>query len=86
MVMGLLLAAVLVIVGLIPSAGVAGGLGTAAWLLMMPAICAFMGMDFTGSTTYTSLSGVEKEMRFAVPSQCIAAALGIALWMLARFF
>ncbi len=86
MVMGLLLAAVLVIVGLIPSAGIAGGLGTAAWLLLMPAICAFMAMNFTGSTTYTSLSGVEKEMRFAVPSQCVAAALGIALWMLARFF
>ena len=86
MVMGLLLAAVLVIAGLIPSAGVAGRLETAAWMLMMPAICAFMGMNFTGSTTYTSISGVEKEMRFAVPSQCVAAALGLALWMLARFF
>ncbi len=85
-VIGLLLAAVLAIVGLIPSAGTAGRLGTAAWLLLMPAICAFMAMNFTGSTTYTSLSGVEKEMRFAVPSQRVAAALGFALWMLARFF
>ncbi len=86
MVVGLLLAAVLAIVGLIPSAGIAGRLETAAWLLLMPAVCAFMAMNFTGSTTYTSISGVEKEMRFAVPLQCIAAALGTALWMLARFF
>ncbi len=86
MVMGLLLAAVLVIVGLIPSARIAGQLETAAWVLLMPAIGAFMAMNFTGATTYTSLSGVKKEMRFAVPSQIVAAVLGFALWMVARFF
>jgi len=86
MVMGLLLAAVLVIVGLIPSAGITGQLETAAWVLLMPAIGAFMAMNFTGATTYTSLSGVKKEMRFAVPSQSVAALLGFALWMIARFF
>ena len=84
--MGLLLAAVLVIVGLIPSAQIAGQLETAAWMLLMPAIGAFMAMNFTGATTYTSLSGVKKEMRFAVPSQIVAAVLGFALWMVARFF
>jgi acetyl-CoA decarbonylase/synthase complex subunit gamma len=83
---GLLLAAVLVIVGLIPSARIAGQLETAAWVLLMPAIGAFMAMNFTGATTYTSLSGVKKEMRFAVPSQIAAAVLGFALWMVARFF
>lgn len=86
MVMGLLLAVALAIVGVIPSAGIAGQLGTAAWLLLMPAIGAFMAMNFTGATTYTSLSGVKKEMRFAVPSQRAAAVLGFALWMIARFF
>jgi len=86
MVMGLLLAAVLVIVGLIPSARIAGQLETAAWVLLMPAIGAFMAMNFTGATTYTSLSGVKKEMRFAVPSQFVAAVLGLALWITARFF
>lgn len=84
--MGLLLAAVLVIMGLIPSARISGQLETAAWVLLMPAIGAFMAMNFTGSTTYTSLSGVKKEMRFAVPSQIVAAVLGFALWMVARFF
>ena len=84
--MGLLLVAVLVIIGLIPSSQTSGQLETAAWVLLMPAIGAFMAMNFTGATTYTSLSGVKKEMRFAVPSQIVAAVLGLALWITARFF
>jgi len=86
MVMGLLLAAVLVIIGLMPSTGIGGLFEISAWALLMPAISAFMAMNFTGATTYTSLSGVKKEMRYAVPSQIIAAALGFILWMVARFF
>ena len=86
MTIGLLLVAVLVIIGLIPSSQTSGQLETAAWVLLMPAIGAFMAMNFTGATTYTSLSGVKKEMRFAVPSQIVAAVLGFALWMIARFF
>nr|WP_041228772.1 mercury methylation corrinoid protein HgcA [Dehalococcoides mccartyi] len=86
MTIGLLLAAVLVVVGLIPSGGIAGRLEIVAWVLLMPAIGAFMAMNFTGATTYTSLSGVKKEMRFAVPSQIVAAVLGFALWITARFF
>jgi acetyl-CoA decarbonylase/synthase complex subunit gamma len=86
MAVGLLLAAALAIVGLIPSAQIAGRLETAAWVLLMPAIGAFIAMNYTGSTTYTSLSGVKKEMRFAVPAQIISATLGFALWMAARFF
>lgn len=86
MVIGLLLAVVLVIVGVIPSTQIAGRLETAAWMLLMPAIGAFMAMNYTGTTTYTSLSGVKKEMRFAVPSQIVSATLGFGLWMTARFF
>ncbi len=85
MVVGLLLATVLVIMGWIPSAGMAGLLETVAWMLLMPAIGAFLAMNFTGVTTYTSLSGVKKEMRFAIPAQITAAVLGFALWMIARF-
>jgi len=86
MVVGLLLAIVLVIVGVIPSTQTAGRLETAAWMLLMPGIGAFMAMNYTGTTTYTSLSGVKKEMRFAVPSQIVSATLGFSLWMTARFF
>jgi len=86
MIIGLLLAVVLVILGIIPSTQVDGRLETAAWVLMMPAIGAFLAMNYTGTTTYTSLSGVKKEMRFAIPSQIVSATLGFVLWITARFF
>jgi hypothetical protein len=47
--------------------------------LLLPAISAFLAMTFTGSSTYTSLSGVLKEMRFAVPAMLVSAGLGLAL-------
>lgn len=52
------------------------------WLLMMTAISSFIAMNFTGSSTYTSLSGVQKEMRMAVPLQLAALVLGI-IWFMA---
>ncbi|MDP8207776.1 MAG: mercury methylation corrinoid protein HgcA [Candidatus Electryonea clarkiae] len=60
-------------------------LGGTAWTLMIAAISSFMGMNFTGSSTYTSLSGVRKEMRVAVPLQIIAAAFGLILWIISLF-
>ena len=38
-----------------------------SYILIFPAVSAFFAMNFTGSSTYTSLSGVIKEMKFAVP-------------------
>jgi len=55
------------------------------WLLLGPAISSFLALNFTGCSTYTSLSGVRREMRFAVPAQVTAAVLGTALWLAARF-
>ena len=52
---------------------------------MIPAIASFTLMNFTGSTTYTSLSGVKREMRRAVPLQTVAAVVGILCWLIARF-
>jgi len=52
-----------------------------AWMCLIPAITSFMAMNFTGSSTYTSLSGVKKEMRVAVPLQAASAVLGIGLWI-----
>lgn len=62
-----------------------GQLNMAAWLLATPAICSFVLMNFTGASTYTSLSGVKREMRVAVPLQLAAAVVGFGLWMAARF-
>lgn len=60
-------------------------LEAAAWLLMMTAFSSFLTMNFTGASTYTSLSGVKKEMRFAVPVQAAAAVVGVILWITGRF-
>ncbi|MCF8034601.1 MAG: hypothetical protein K9K66_12820 [Desulfarculaceae bacterium] len=57
-----------------------------AWLLAVPALSSFMTMNFTGASTYTSLSGVKKEMRRAVPPQIAAASAGLLLWLFAVFF
>lgn len=56
-----------------------------SWLLIFPAVSSFIGMNFTGSSTYTSLSGVKKEMRFAIPAQIGVAACGIGFWLAGLF-
>lgn len=58
----------------------AGRLEGGAWMLLVPAVTAYLAMNFTGASTYTSLSGVRKEMRFALPLEIGAAALGLAFW------
>jgi acetyl-CoA decarbonylase/synthase complex subunit gamma len=56
-----------------------------AWLLIIPTVTSFMVMSFTGASTYTSLSGVRREMRIAVPLQLLCAVSGIGLWLAGRF-
>ena len=57
----------------------------AAWCLIVPVTTSFTAMNFTGSTNYTSLSGVRREMRRAVPIQIAAATVGFILWIVGRF-
>jgi hypothetical protein len=57
-----------------------------AWLLIITAFSSFLTLNFTGGSTYTSLSGVKKEMRAAIPIQITAAFIGVALWISGRFF
>ncbi|MFC2091693.1 mercury methylation corrinoid protein HgcA [Elusimicrobiota bacterium] len=56
----------------------------AAWILIITAISSFMVMNFTGASPYTSLSGVRKEMRIAVPLQAAALFSGTVLWLYKR--
>jgi CO dehydrogenase/acetyl-CoA synthase delta subunit len=46
---------------------------------------AFLAMNFTGSTPFTSLSGVEKEMRRGLPVQIGAVALALVCWLAGPF-
>jgi hypothetical protein len=61
------------------------GLHVAAWTLIVTALNSFFLMNFTGASTYTSLSGVLREMRFAVPAQIVGAVIGIGLWLTGLF-
>jgi len=63
-----------------------GGLLAAGSLLMYPAVSSFLAMNFTGSSTYTSPSGVNKEMKKALPFIVGAAAAGAAITLGARIF
>jgi CO dehydrogenase/acetyl-CoA synthase delta subunit len=56
-----------------------------AWLFLISAISAYLAMNFTGASTYTSLSGVKKEMRWALPLEAGFAGIGLILWFSAGF-
>lgn len=63
----------------------ARGLDVLAWVLLIPALSAYLAMNFTGASTYTSLSGVRKEMRWALPLEISAGVVGIILWLGSQF-
>jgi acetyl-CoA decarbonylase/synthase complex subunit gamma len=63
----------------------AGRVEILAWFLLIPAIAAYLAMNFTGASTYTSLSGVKKEMKWAVPLEIVAGVTGLFLWLGLRF-
>jgi len=62
-----------------------GRLEILAWFFLVPAVAAYLAMNFTGASTYTSLSGVKKEMKWAVPMEIAAGVIGLGLWLGSRF-
>lgn len=53
-----------------------------SFLLLLPSVSAYTAMNFTGSSTYTSPSGVNKEMRTALPVMLIASVCGAILLLI----
>jgi acetyl-CoA decarbonylase/synthase complex subunit gamma len=51
-----------------------------AWLALFMVMGSFMGLNFTGASTYTSLSGVKKETRLAVPAMVTGLLVSMGLW------
>ncbi|MBW1708569.1 MAG: acetyl-CoA synthase subunit gamma [Deltaproteobacteria bacterium] len=82
---GLIVAAVFLLVQSIDLGVWSGRFYSLAWLLLIPGVSAFLAMNFTGASTYTSLSGVKKEMRYAVPLEGAAVLFGLALWIVSRY-
>ena len=56
-----------------------------ALLLWTTAVGSYLAMNFTGSTPFTSPTGVETEMRRALPLQGAATLVAIAIWLAAPF-
>lgn len=80
------------ITGFIAGGGVVWMLGervqnleTVCLILFSMAISSYLAMNFTGATPYTSPSGVEKEMRKAIPFQIAALLVAAILWVTAAF-
>jgi hypothetical protein len=84
-ILGLIWAAAVLALRGVPLAAPAGLLTAASTMLIYPALTAFLSMNFTGSSTFTSLSGVVKEMQYAIPSMIASGVLGIAA-LAARYF
>lgn len=77
-------ASILVVASWISSAFISFGSGLAI-MLLTTTVSSFLAMNFTGTTPFTSPSGVEKEMRKAIPLQIGAMALAAGLWVGAAF-
>ena len=56
-----------------------------ALILMTTTVSSYLAMNFTGTTPFTSPSGVEKEMRKAIPLQIVAVVMAAGLWVGAAF-
>ena len=55
------------------------------YMLALPAYSAFLAMNFTGASTYTSPSGVMSEMKIAVPLIAISLLAGVVLIIIKTF-
>jgi hypothetical protein len=59
--------------------GWAATIGAVIPLLTMPAVTAYLALNFTGSTTFTSRTGVKKEIFRYVPVMTLMAGFGVFL-------
>lgn len=69
-------------------AGVALGAGPvaiAAAVLAAGALASYIGLNFTGSTPYTSPSGVEKELRRWLPIQAVSMVAALVLLLVQSY-
>jgi hypothetical protein len=56
-----------------------------ALLVFTLVVSSYLAMNFTGATPFTSPSGVEKEMRRAIPVQALGLVLVVVMWIAAAF-
>ena len=69
---------------LAPPAGFASHWMNAFSLVFFPAASSYLALMFTGSTCYTGISGVRKELRIALPLYAASACLSLILLALVK--
>ncbi len=52
--------------------------------IFFPLLSSYIALQFTGSTAFTGMSGVKKELRYALPIYKAAAAISFALLLISR--
>ncbi len=83
---GIICGSVLAVLTLILlSASIHGISGFTALFLFSVTISSYLAMNFTGTTPFTSPSGVEKEMKRYIPVQLSALVLSTGLWIYSAF-
>ncbi len=60
-------------------------LAAIALVLFSVSVSSYLALNFTGATPFTSPSGVEKEMRLAIPAQAGGVVLATMLWVYSGF-
>jgi hypothetical protein len=60
-------------------------MAAAALIALTTALSSYLAMNFTGTTPFTSPTGVEKEMKRAIPLQLAAVLIAVGLWIGAAF-
>jgi hypothetical protein len=84
LIMGILNALVIAVAWGRDLGSLSGRIEMLALSLLVVTIVTYLSMNFTGASTFTSLSGVRKEMRWSVPVQVALGVLGLSLWTLSR--
>jgi hypothetical protein len=84
--LGLLWIAGVLLLNGFPNAPAFSWVTAASYLLVLPSASAFLAMNFTGCSTYTSFSGVKREMETALPLMAISLGLGIILLLIGMIF
>lgn len=82
---GALVGLLLALAGLLLFGSRLGVLNSVALLFSLPVVAAWCAMNFTGSTPFTSPSGVEREMRRTLPFQVTALLAGGVCWIAGAF-
>ena len=62
------------------------GLPLAAAWLFFPLASSYIALQFTGSTTFTGMSGVKKELKIAIPVYIFSSALSIILLLVFKLY